>query len=273
MTNLASTNPSEVLKRPKVAIVGVEVDDLTEREAISQILRMAKDHKGRHFVATVNSEFVMLAKKDHTFANILKGSDLSLPDGAGVVVAKLILGGKEKNRVTGADLIGKICEKSAKLPITIGFLGGFSGVAEIVAKRQTAKFPGLNVNFCEAGDPSKDHDLRLRKAILSKKRIDILFVAYGMGQQEHWIQRNRKFLNVGVFIGVGGGFDYEAGARRRAPVLMRKTGTEWLWRLFWQPKRVWRMRVLPVFAFLVIWQFLVQNLAFSRLLAKKSYSQ
>lgn len=99
------------------------------------------------------------------------------------------------------------------------------------------------------------HDSRLKKALNGAGRIDILFVAFGMGRQEFWIRRNRERVNVGVFIGVGGALDYLSSVKKRAPELLQDIGFEWLWRLFWEPARIWRMRVLPAFSFLVFWQF------------------
>lgn len=257
--NLASINPPNSPKTPKIAILGVQVADISEKEAISAIFKMAQDRKGHHFVATVNSEFVMMAKRDQKFAKILKNTDLNLPDSAGVVLAKLILGGKEQNRVTGTDLIEKLCEKMAGLPITVGFLGGFGNVAASVAKRQQALFPGLRVAFAAQGDPAEGQDLRLKRDIFGKKRVDLVFVAYGMGTQEFWIARNKNKIDAGVFIGVGGGFDYQSQTKQRSPGFMQKMGLEWFWRLLQEPQRFWRMRVLPVFAILVIWQFLTQK--------------
>jgi len=259
MMNLASNNLSKALKSPNVAIMGVQVADISEKDAILAILKMAQDRKGHHFVATVNSEFVMMAKRDQKFAKILNNTDLNLPDSVGVVLAKLILGGKERNRVTGTDLIEKLCEKISVLPITVGFLGGFGRVAAITAERQEARFPGLKVAFAAEGSPAMGYDLRLKRDVFGQKRVDIVFVAYGMGQQEKWIDRNKNKLNVGVFIGVGGGFDYQADAKRRSPRFLQQIGLEWLWRLGVEPRRLWRMRVLPVFVILVIWQFLCKS--------------
>jgi len=259
MTNLASNNPPKTPKSPKISILGVNVDDISEKDAIFAILEMAKDRKGHHFVATVNSEFVMMAKRDKNFKNVLKSTDLNLPDSAGVVLAKLILGGKEKSRVTGTDLIEKLCEKSANLPIRVGFLGGFGQVAANVAKRQQARFPGLKVAFAASGDSTVGHDLKLNHDVFGKKRVGMVFVAYGMGTQEFWISRNKDVINAGVFMGVGGAFDYKSEAKSRSPLLLQKIGLEWLWRLVQEPQRIWRMRVLPVFVILVIWQFLTQN--------------
>ncbi|MBI3341818.1 WecB/TagA/CpsF family glycosyltransferase [Candidatus Curtissbacteria bacterium] len=260
---LASTSPQKPLKRHKINILGVEVDDVSEKEAVDDIIGLARDKMGHNFVATVNSEFIMLAKKDQNFKNILDSTNLNLPDSTGVVVSKLILGGKVQNRVTGTDLIEKLCQKCADFPITVGFLGGFGNVAETAKQRQMAKYPGLKVAFAASGDPTISYDLRLKKAISAAGRVDILFVAFGMGSQEFWIMRNKGALNVGVFIGVGGGIDYISGHKTRSPGFLQKMGLEWLWRLFQEPQRIGRMAVLPVFAILVFWQFLSQKFGFS----------
>ncbi|MDP2632133.1 MAG: WecB/TagA/CpsF family glycosyltransferase, partial [Candidatus Curtissbacteria bacterium] len=201
------------------------------------------------------------------------------------------LGGREHERVTGVDLIEKLCVKSAEKAISVGFLGCFGGVAETVSKRQKEQNPGLKVVFASSGDPAIGYDLRLKKELLGVGRIDILFVAYGMGQQEFWIERNRRSLSsnknrhslssnrhslssnrhslssnrldVGVFIGVGGAFDYLSMVKMRAPRQLQNIGLEWLWRLLMEPARIWRMRVLPVFAILVIGQFFAKSLNFS----------
>ena len=39
-------------------------------------------------------------------------------------------------------------------------------------------------------------------------------------------------------LGVGAGFDFHAGAVKRAPVWIQKMGMEWLYRLFQDPKKL-----------------------------------
>lgn len=244
--------PSIMSKSRKIDILGVKVDDISPKTAVERILAMALDPKGSHYVVTVNPEFVMLARRNRQFAKILAKADLAVADGWGVVWAKLLFGGKEKNRLAGVDLVEKLCSKSAKKAVKVGFLGGFDKVAEIVANRQKAKNKELRILFAGPGDPTRGYDLKLRNQLETVGRIDILFVAFGMGQQEFWIARNRQKLNGGVLIGVGGAFDYLAGVKKRAPGFIQKAGLEWLWRLFCEPARIRRMLVLPIFAFLVL---------------------
>lgn len=251
-------------KRPKIDVLGVKVADISQKKAVKDIISMVKAYKNGYCVVTVNSEFVMLARQNRRFLDVLNKADLAVADGSGVVLAKLIFGGKAQDRIAGVELVEKLCQESAKNVITVGFLGGFEEVADMAAKRQKAVNPKLIVAYAGPGDPSMGYDLRLKEQLDAVGRIDILFVAYGMGRQEFWIWRNRKRLNVGVFIGVGGAFDYLSMVKKRAPLLWQKWGMEWLWRLAAEPWRFWRMRVLPIFWVLVGLKVLSQKLRLFR---------
>jgi N-acetylglucosaminyldiphosphoundecaprenol N-acetyl-beta-D-mannosaminyltransferase len=67
-----------------------------------------------------------------------------------------------------------------------------------------------------------------------------------------WIDRTKDRSGVAVAMGVGGAFDYLTGRVERAPAWMRRAGLEWLHRLLYQPWRIRRMAVLPVYAFKVL---------------------
>ena len=68
-----------------------------------------------------------------------------------------------------------------------------------------------------------------------------------MKRQEEWIDRNLKKLKVGMVMGVGRSFDYYSGDLKRAPMMLRKMGLEWLYSLVKEPKRWRRQMELPKF--------------------------
>lgn len=248
------------VKNGSVNILGVRVDDISKNDAVKVALDLAKSPKKGKYIVTVNPEFVMMAHRNEKFARILAKSDLAVADGTGVAISKLILGGKEQDRITGVDLIENLCKIGSEKAVTVGFLGGFGRVAERVAQRQSAKYPKLDVKVAKPGEPTISHDSRLETDFRRIGRIDVLFVAYGMGKQEFWIDRFREKLDIGLYIGVGGAFDYIAGEKFRAPKFLRNFGLEWLWRLIFDPARIWRMRVLPIFTILVFFQFLQKKI-------------
>jgi len=68
----------------------------------------------------------------------------------------------------------------------------------------------------------------------------VLLVARGNPLQELWIDQNLPRLDVRLAIGVGALFDFLAGRVVRAPRWVRKMRGEWVYRLWLEPKRLWR---------------------------------
>ena len=66
---------------------------------------------------------------------------------------------------------------------------------------------------------------------------NVLFVALGSPRQELWIAENLDRLRPVLCMGVGGSFDVLSGKARRAPLVFRRSGTEWLFRLLMHPKK------------------------------------
>ena len=81
-----------------------------------------------------------------------------------------------------------------------------------------------------------DHDEIRRQIALACP--DILLVAFGCPKQEKWISMNYRALGVPVCVGVGATIDFLAGAVKRAPGWMQRSGLEWIWRLAQEPRRL-----------------------------------
>ena len=58
-------------------------------------------------------------------------------------------------------------------------------------------------------------------------------------------------------MGIGGSFEFVAGFRKRAPLVIQKIGFEWLWRLCMEPRRLWRRYLIgnTIFLFVVFRQW------------------
>ncbi|TXI78859.1 MAG: glycosyltransferase, partial [Flavobacteriales bacterium] len=56
----------------------------------------------------------------------------------------------------------------------------------------------------------------------------------------------------GVMLGIGGAFLLYAGIDKRAPKWMRDLSLEWLYRLWLEPRRLWRRYVVTNSLFLVL---------------------
>jgi N-acetylglucosaminyldiphosphoundecaprenol N-acetyl-beta-D-mannosaminyltransferase len=104
----------------------------------------------------------------------------------------------------------------------------------ILEKFSNLKIVGKNINY-DKGEISKQVQNEINKS-------DIVFVNFGAPLQEIFLYRLSKTgSGAKLGIGVGGAFDYIAGAVPRAPLWMRQFGLEWLYRLGIQPHRFYRI--------------------------------
>jgi N-acetylglucosaminyldiphosphoundecaprenol N-acetyl-beta-D-mannosaminyltransferase len=231
-----------------IEVLGVRVDDITNDELLAAVDGYVAGRQP-HQIITLNPEMLVAACDDPQFWQVLNSADLNVADGVGLMAAARWLGHPLRERVTGSDGIYRLTEHCARQGYRPFFLGAASGVAEVVAGRLAARYPGLEVAGAYAGSPCPEDE----DDVVSRVRAaapDLLFVAYGVPAEERWIARNRDRLAVPVMIGVGGAFDFVAGVARRAPPWMRRAGLEWLHRLLRQPWR-WR-RQLSLIRFVIL---------------------
>jgi N-acetylglucosaminyldiphosphoundecaprenol N-acetyl-beta-D-mannosaminyltransferase len=237
------------LSRERVNILGVGVHDCDEPGAVAAIEGFLRERPARlHQVCTVNPEFVMEARRNRPFRDLLNRIDLATPDGAGIVAAARLLGKPVKGRATGVQLVEHLARISARDGCSLFLLGARPGVADEAARVLKQRYGDVRIAGTFAGSPN-DADWPEISSRLEQANPDVLLVAYGAPKQDLWIDRHSRELpsSVKVAMGVGGVYDYLSGRARLAPPLMRRLGLEWLYRLVTQPWR-WR-RILRVFAF------------------------
>jgi N-acetylglucosaminyldiphosphoundecaprenol N-acetyl-beta-D-mannosaminyltransferase len=230
----------------------VWVDDVSVAGMLAAIERFVLDG-GPHQISTVNVEYLITARRDPEFAQVLRTTSLNVPDSVGVLWAARWLGRPLVERVTGSDGIYVLADLCARKGFRLFLLGAAPGVAQRVSRILVARYPGLCVCGALSGSPEPAQDDavvdRVRQA-----RPDVLLVAYPSAPQEKWIARNLARTGASVAMGVGAAFDFCSGVQKRAPRWMQRVGLEWLYRLIHEPWRWRRMLALPLAAWLVFWQ-------------------
>lgn len=236
----------------RIEILGLPVDGITYAEWLDLIGRWVRESDRPRHVCTTNPEFMIVARRDPNFRNILQRCDLCVPDGVGLLYAARLMGTPLPERVTGSDGVPIIAERAATEGWRLFLLGAAPGIAAKTAEILQERYPGLQIAGTYSGSPAAGEEDAIVELINASK-TDILLVAYGAPQQDKWIARNLPRLQINMAMGVGGSFDFIAGIIPRAPLWMRRAGLEWLYRLYLQPSRIGRMMRLPRFALLVLW--------------------
>jgi N-acetylglucosaminyldiphosphoundecaprenol N-acetyl-beta-D-mannosaminyltransferase len=234
----------------RFTLLGVPIDPLTESQAVDWVDRALREGRPR-LITSVNPERIMHARRDPSFAAILRRADLALPDGYGVLWASRRLGHAMPERVTGVDFVTALAARGAREGWRFFFLGGAPGVAQAAGRVLGERYPGFILAGTYAGSPDPFSDA-VTSEMVRASRAQLLFLAYGAAAEEAWLSRNLTRSGAVVGMGVGGSFDFISGRARRAPRWMRDHGLEWLHRLTQEPWRWRRMLALPQFMLRVI---------------------
>ena len=225
----------------RVQVAGLKFDILNFEEAVNRVIEIAKrKSKPAPFVVTPNVDHVLRIEKSKELLEIYQKAVLILADGMPLVWLSRLQQQCLPERVTGADLLPAICERAASQGVGVFLLGGPPGVAKAAAETLKKKHVDLIVGeYCPPFGFENDN-LENQKIVnlINSRAPGVLFVGVGSPKQELWIDRFRGHLNVGICLGVGAAIEFQAGLLKRAPVWMRRSGTEWVYRMLSDPRRL-----------------------------------
>lgn len=225
--------------KQKILTMEVDVTDLSS--AVDQTLTLANSKFGA-YVCVSNVHMCMETFDAMFFRDIVNSADLVIADGRPISWAQQLLGHKHAKQVRGQDIMTVLCQESHNLALSIGFYGGSSEeVLERVISNLRKQFPKIKIIY-SFSPPfrvlTKEEDQEVITNI-NNANVDVLFVGIGCPKQEIWMAEHKESLGC-VMLGVGAAFDFIAGDKKHAPRWMQKIGCEWLFRLFSEPKRLWK---------------------------------
>lgn len=209
-------------------------------------------HSGTpHHIVTADASMIVMAHKDSHLHSIISKADLITPDSAGILWGTRQMGASLGSRVSGVEIVERLCELSAKKGYRIFFFGAGPGVAKLASERMQEKYLDCKIVGTRNGF-FQDSDSDEIVCLIREARPDILCVALGIPKQEKWISNFKDRLGVPVLIGVGGTFDVLSGTTRRAPLVFQKARLEWLWRVISNPRKISKIMLLPTFVQMVL---------------------
>jgi N-acetylglucosaminyldiphosphoundecaprenol N-acetyl-beta-D-mannosaminyltransferase len=225
-------------------IMGLPLSLQSHDEVLSHMAEVIDRREPGHYISITNTESMYHGLRDERHGRHIREADHSLCDGVGVIVAGWAWG-HDVSRFNGPELQLKASDVGRARGWRHFYYGGKEGVADEMARRLQAQYPGLVVcgTYCQPfGAMSAEEDQRVVDLINAAKP-DIVWVGLGLLKQERWIQDHLHRVRAPWMVGVGAAFDYHAGTVPWAPPVLRKLGLEWLFRLIIQPrlraKRYW----------------------------------
>lgn len=189
------------MQRNRADILGSLVDEVDYDQAMKAITAFVAGRQGA-LIITANAEIIYQASEMPEYREMINQAELVTPDGIGTVWAGRHLGYSFRERVTGIDLIFKICAEAIYRGWSLYLLGAAPGVAERAAGVLRQSYPGLIICGTRDGFFKPDEEADVVTEITSAQP-DILLVAMGAPRQEMWISCHREELGVPVYMGGG----------------------------------------------------------------------
>ena len=238
------------MERKQAKVLGYKVDLFNFDEATDYTKYLLDSEYSAH-VVTINPEMIEYALKNESFSNILNKAELVIPDGMGIKLG-LLLNGFNQQRIPGIEYSKKILELCAQNNIPVAFIGSTKNVVEKAIENIKNEIPSLNIVYKRDGFFQSDEEGQIINDI-KESGARFVLAALGSPKQEFFIDNARNIVKNAIWVGVGGSFDVWSGVVKRAPVIYRKLGLEWLYRLIDNPKRISRIfPTLPIFLYRVI---------------------
>lgn len=219
-------------------VLGLPIDRMTTAEAALAVEAAAREGRRLSFV-TPNVNWLVRALRDETARRQIVDADLSLADGAPVVLIARLLGVPLRERAAGSDLFEALRLRPgfAGRRLKVFFFGGRPGSAEAAAARVNDERGGvaavgwMNPGFGEVAAMSGADVIEK----INAADPDFVVVSLGAAKGQDWIARNAPRLKAPVLAHLGAVVDFTAGAIPRAPRLFARLGLEWAWRIAAEP--------------------------------------
>jgi N-acetylglucosaminyldiphosphoundecaprenol N-acetyl-beta-D-mannosaminyltransferase len=241
---------AEVTPTPTFKVLGVRVDAVQIPDAICILERWIADRDGSKYVAVTGMHGVSESLVDKPFRGMLDAASMVVSDGMPLVWLGRWHGYKNmQRRVYGPELMETFCRETGGR-YRHYFYGGAEGVPEMLAKVMHEKY-GVEVAGCYS-PPFRPLTAEEDKAVvemINGSGAEVLWIGLSTPKQERWMYEHCPKLTVPAVLGVGAAFDLNTGRLTQAPRWMREHGLEWAFRLYAEPKRLWRRYLVngPIF--------------------------
>lgn len=242
--NVAATaSLSDEFDRDVWNLFGLPVDAVNLAAAASQVEAAAR--AGRRLrIVTPNVNFLCMARDDAVVRRDVIDNEISLVDGAPLLLLARLAGAPFPERVAGSDLFDVLRRRPAPRgrKLRVFFFGGLDGAGARACAALNADVGGgmecvgsLDPGVGGADEMSGDSLINA----INAARPDFVVAALGARKGLAWIASAAARLDAPVISHLGAVVNFVGGDVRRAPRFLQRLGLEWAWRILQEPA-LWR---------------------------------
>jgi N-acetylglucosaminyldiphosphoundecaprenol N-acetyl-beta-D-mannosaminyltransferase len=211
-----------------------------------------KDEEPVRCISATGAHGLVEALKDSSFKIVLTSFFWNLPDGMPLVWWGRLKGYASMDRCYGPDFFAAIMQATSGLEVAHFFCGGKAGVAEELKQSVEVKWDNKNVRgvYSPPFSPMQEDDWGNLVTKINESNAQIIWIGLSTPKQEKFAYELAKRVRVRYIITVGAAFDFHTGRLAQATRWMQRSGLEWFYRLYKEPRRLWKryMEIVPKFA-------------------------
>ncbi|MBC5772958.1 WecB/TagA/CpsF family glycosyltransferase [Pontibacter sp. KCTC 32443] len=264
-TSPAVTPPLQLKRR----LLTADITAGSFKNFVEQVFWLS-EHKKSSYVCFANVHMLVEAYKDRDFNNILNNADVATPDGGPLSKLMKMLYGQQQDRVAGMDLLPALLQQAAARGKSVYFYGSTDDVLEAVVETAKKKHPKLKIAGYYSPPFRKLTYIEDTAIVnmINDANPDLVFVALGCPKQERWMAEHKGKVNA-CMLGVGQAYMTFAGLEKRLPKWARDLSLEWVYRLWQEPKRLWKRYLVTNSLFVA----LALKLVVQRMVGKSSVQE
>ena len=231
-------------------LISLDLSIISYENALNEILQLARTHTPS-YACFANVHMTVEAHDNPDFAQKVNKANFVFTDGKPLCIALKLKHNIIQPRIAGMDFMPDILQKAnyqfdnqadnQNNKLNVFLYGSTEEILGKISEKIKEKYPQINV--CGSISPSFGEILEEEKQNyinqINKANTHLVFVALGCPKQEIWMSENSSQINA-VLLGVGGAFPVFAQMQKRAPKILQKLALEWVFRLFQEPKRLFR---------------------------------
>lgn len=229
-------------KKKVIDFIGIRINNLTTEEIIQHVDFCIQRKTPCHIVG-INVDQALRVLENSYSHRIFDEAEIVFTDGKPIMWMSKKLEQPIIEKVSGPDLMLRICERAAKKKYKIFLLGAAPEVACQAANNLEREYPGLQCvgTYSPPFGFEKDpEEIKHIVSILRESGADQLFVGMGSPKQDIFIYENMNEYCIPVSYSMGAALDFIGGSTKRAPKWMCDHGLEWFYRFIHDPKRLFK---------------------------------
>ena len=245
-------SPAPLPDQDMLGIIGISPMGLEEA---TELLAARPADAPFEYMLTANAQvLVLLAKPGHPLRAAYDQAWLRLTDGQIPRFLARLATGARFPLAAGSDMTVRLLERHITAGDHITIIGGTPDLPDELRKRYAVRH--IHLHDPPMGYINQPEAVAACIRFVREHPARFVFIATGVPRSEALALRLRQEGDItGTGMTIGSSLRFAVGEVPRAPAWMRATGTEWLFRLLSEPRRLWRRYVVessPIF--LLAWR-------------------